>query len=196
MVAKGERISVFLWSDSHGAVHHHLPQFFDEKLRRSKYYSLPQINAFSGKELTAQIKERIVRNMDSFQVHILLIGSNNIRRKGDNQLLPRFQSIVQHASTLEKCHVVLCGFFPSPRTDKYSRDRFFEASNQLKTLSRAFPHHTSFLGLQKGFTFNGEIRNELFHGDGIHLNEDGAERLAELLTNCLGSFGKTFFQNS
>ena len=49
------------------------------------------------------------------QCHILLIGSNNLRRSQPiEELSPLFEEILVHASSVPRCHVVLCGLLPDP----------------------------------------------------------------------------------
>ena len=192
-----DKFFIKVWGDSHCC--HDFPKVIKVHLGQTKYFHWPSINAWGGRRFNDAAVADITANMDIQgrldrpQVHVLMLGSNNIRNQNDNQLSTRFEAVVQHAGGINNCHVVLCNYFPSPESDEHSKVRFIEASNSIKSLNQAFPNHTSFLNLAKGFTSFGEIEN--FYRDGIHLNRDGVERLVGLLKPHLYSSVRPKLQN-
>ena len=184
--------------DSYGK--HGFPEILQDRLLTNRAFSDPIIDARGGRELdldlTFEIKTDMTLNANIGipQVHFLIIGSNNIRRKEDPEMVSFFRAIAEHGSGLDNCHVFIGGLIPSLRTDKESMERFQIYSRQLRALSRSFSK-VSYVGFQKFFTTEGSINDGYYKPDKIHLNELGVQLLTEAIVTALGSVRKSFLKN-
>jgi lysophospholipase L1-like esterase len=155
-------------------------------------------DAKSGRKIDSGIVDSIKEDMTSWsgtpQVHVLILGTNNIRREESPQLfLHYFSQVIQHCATIPKAHVVLVGLLPSPQTDTTTKALFREASKMLAGLVKQDPSKASFLNIATFFTSRGNISEELFDG-GIHFSPQGATLYSRKLANHLRKLPKSIFE--
>ena len=117
------------------------------------------------------------------QVHILLLGDNNLRRLEEDpkDYIKLVQTLVENFKNFTKCHLVLTSLLPSPATDHICKDVFKEISRSVKEIAYDTTLKVSFLNLEKSFISHGKIKTTLYESDEIHLNEQGAEVLASCI---------------
>ena len=188
-----------VWASSHGQPWHGLPNALRKTLENENRFLTPEFNAVSGQRINEDVVAVIKNDMDSRsvrQIHIIIMGGNNIRSRGHaTEVIPFFRSIIEYATNISGCFVVIVGLLPSPKTDIDSKKRFENASSLLKQLTFRYSQKSSFLNAAKFFLKelseeNSNVRgkvNETFFKDGIHLNNDGSEKLAKELRKHLVS---------
>ena len=192
-------IFIKLWGSSHGTPRHHLPQVLNEFMDGYVRFHRPVYDAVGGRKLNHDVVTTIERDMSSRfekQVHILFLGGNNLRKKGDPEhLILYFRAILEHAYAIPGCFVVLVSLLPSPKTDHISKKRFEMASSMLKKLSFEFEETCSFLNISRVFlkevTFEGRKKHSInrlyYKPDGIHMNCIGAGRVAQMICDHVNS---------
>ena len=182
-------ISVKLWADSHGTDYHHLPAILLSLFRGTNFsrFSAPEIDALGGRKITPNIVGKIIGDMNlrsgsgQPQVHVVFLGSNNIRRGSNPQeIIPLLRRIADHAIKMCHTHVVFCAALPGIENDHILKSKFMTLNSMIKQLSKEFRSKCSFLNLAKRFTSFGQVKVELYD-DGIHLNHEGAQLLAKVI---------------
>ena len=89
----------------------------------------PIIDAESGRCIEDEMVSFITADMDRLanlnrkQIQIIILGTNDLRKKNvkAGQIIHYFRQILQKASFLKDCLVVLSGLIPSPKTDYYTK---------------------------------------------------------------------------
>lgn len=197
-MAEPKNIRLKLWGSSHLTRRHHLPQEVENLLSNLSRFHYPAFDARGGRIIDSGLVESIKNDMslrdNSPQVHVIILGSNNIRDGWrPKRILTLFREVIEHCGKLRKCHLVICGILSSVRCDSEQRKRFQTTTAMLKQLSKEHLGHSSFLNIGKTFTVNGSFCQELFQ-DNIHLNVSGASKLAKVLVNHLQRLPKSHFE--
>jgi lysophospholipase L1-like esterase len=191
-------IALKITASSHGTVYHGLPEVFSDIMKDQSRYQAPVFDAKGGRKIDSGIvdviKEAMTSRSGTPQVHVLILGTNNIRRGESPQLvLHYFSQVIQHCVTIPKAHVVLVSLLPSPQTDTTTKALFREANKMLAGLAKEDPSKASFLNIATFFTIRGNIKEELF-GDGIHFTPQGATLYSRKLANHLRKLPKSIFE--
>ena len=196
-------IKVKCVGSSHFTERHGLPRHltsYMESDQNSRYVRNVDFDGVGGRLMDINMVELVKEKMDVSVareepcVIVLMIGSNNIRRRGlATDIFHYFEQLVMYASKLQRIHLILCGMLPSPETDEFSKENFQEASRMLQDLSKSNSTKVSFLNVAELFTYNKEIKNHLY-SDGIHLTtgvDGGAHLLAKHIFIMLKSLAKS-----
>ena len=195
-----------LWCSSHGKPWHGLPEALSKSMHDVGRFSEPIFDSVSGREINDEVVALIRTDMSSRsgrQVHIIIMGGNNIRSKGHPTfIIPHFRSILEHSDSIKGCFVLVVGLLPSPKTDNFSKSQFISANTLLKKLTFRFLLTSSFLNVAKHFVKevnegkkgSKEPNPIFFKKDGIHLSYDGSLKLAKLLQVALISIPNSKFE--
>ena len=189
-------INLKVWSSSHGCERHHLPSKLRKRLRNQSRFTLPLFNAQGGRRITPRIVGDICSDMSRGygkpQCHVLILGSNNLRRGEEpSEVCNLFNQILQHGSNIPKCHVVVCGILPSPEETTQSKVVFEDTSSLLKSLVKGYRKKSSFFNTAKLFQKHGRVRKRFFKRRNgqvdIHLRRRGARLMSKILKKHLMS---------
>ena len=199
-------IFVKVWSSSHGCPWHGLPKALNDCMKEHPKFAPPVFDAESGRKITDDVVASIKTDMSSRsgnQVHVIFLGSNNIRRRGKPEdIIPYFRSILERAKDIPGCFVCILGLLPSPATDDFSKKQFGMATTLLKKLSQRYPESCSFVHIfrvvLKDVTINGRnncgvIDHSFYKPGGIHLNSIGSGRIARTICTRLISIPNKHF---
>jgi lysophospholipase L1-like esterase len=192
-------ISLNIWASSHASEHHGLPELLSDIMNDQSRYQAPVFDAKGGRKIDSGIVEVIKDDMTNRsgnpQVHVIILGTNNIRKGETPQLVfDYFSQIFQHCAGIPKAHVVFVGLLPSPKTDTTTKALFRETSKMLLDLTKSVPSKASFLNMATFFTRRGGQTIPKFYNDGIHFSLLGAKRYSEILWNHLRKLPNSNFQ--
>ena len=217
-----KKARTYFWGSSHLCPHHHFPEQMGEYWKTqtlSKWYKEPVYRAQSG----AKLDQRLVNNIKTVmkengnngekQVHVLLIGGNNIRtaqrdlpiEQLDNVLKAEIDKMCQMLADICQCAVEVPGvkFFiaspiPSPKTQDRTWKAFRWFHDKMKATIAPFAATRSLMYLNVTIGFledhRGNVNSALFHRDGIHLNRYGAASVANSIGKILYNMDRKFFQ--
>ena len=179
------KVELILWGSSHMSKEYDFWKFFLPSMQtQQNVFETPQNNSKSGQKIDFDVADRVCRVMKRLcilkkrQVHVVSLGTNNIRFK-EEDLFPYFKQIVDQCHLLDGCFLVLVSLVPSYSTDEISRKRFSECSQMLKSL--ADNKKVTFFNFNQNVTEHGTlVDNFFFHegSKGFHLNKTGANLLA------------------
>ena len=204
--AKPMNVGLYFETSSHGKPHRHLPDHINS-LVTDKRFTLPASFNYSSK-ITLAVVERILEDVNTRwnqpQVIVTILGGNNLRNPGlnpPNDQTPHgvaelFRKLLQGCSQVPKCWVIIVGLIPDAGNQD-CKDRFIEAGQHLRDISKEFKSMCSYLDPRGVFFKNGNILNELydindgFHG--VHLNSLGSEVLARNIQRHLKTIPNRFF---
>ena len=189
------KVGINIFASSHGNRNHHLPEALRVLMTadQSRRFLLPSYDAQGGRIIDQGLVDLIKSDMDARsgqpQVIILILGSNNLRDGGDPvSVAEHFRNVVDHCRTVQRCHVVLTGVIPCPKTDVFnpnavnntgSRHRFQLLSTELKKIANSNYPKCTFLSTSQFLTCDDEsVDEQYFVRAGVHLNKKGAELLA------------------
>ena len=120
------------------------------------------INAESGRKMSSEITEMIyqdaigLKNMRQYQVSVLVIGGNSIRKGlSPGKLLVMFKYLMKKTRRIQRFHLVIASLIPTP--ESAAQDAIFKQFDlDLEDLIKAFPNERfSFLNLKRAFRING-----------------------------------------
>ena len=201
-------IESFLYISSHGLDplpgleqrHRFLPRKLQDKFRNQERFVGPEIIAKGGGKLDQEIVSRIIQKAKSLsgtpQLHIVMLGDNNLRhlKQHPDEYLEMIKSLLTALKPIPKCHLVLTSLLPSPPTNWKCAQVFKEVSEEIKKLVGSKDEHSSFLNLKPHFIHGTKIKTNLYLDENdVHLNEDGADVLAQCIFNHLTFLPKKFW---
>ena len=179
------QVMVTVWGDSHVGKFHHLPEEFTDQLASLSKFSIPKFNAKGGAKIDFSLVQDILSCIKAKsgqpQIHILLIGGNNITQKQEShQICELFEQVLSEASCHQFCFIVLGSIVPRPKvSDKFLND-FQVTSNLLHLTAKKFPSTSSFFDIDRLLNAkNPQLLETLYHPDKVHLNPIGASLLAQ-----------------
>ena len=194
-----------LFASSHGCDHHHFPEHFDSLMSGNPRFSTPEYLAIGGQKIdnhfVENIKTYLAENDGKRNLVILMIGGNNIRRKGSGDtILPYFEDIVKQVAATERAHLIICGLVPSPPHEETfnTKDRFSEADHLLSDLAEQNKAKCTFFPTAKYFCQEGKSVRRYYEkeGEDVHLNSDGAKYFAQHLFDMVRNLPKEKFNFS
>jgi hypothetical protein len=129
-----------------------------------------------GSCLAGKIVKRIRSHNDSQQIHVVMLGDNNLRRKSGKidkeikSLLNYVRRIVEEASNAKDCRIIICSLIPDPNPEIDSKfiqvDKAFQA---LKLGDKGI-----FLNLRPALTGpNGLLKEDCYIPGGIRFSAQG-----------------------
>ena len=189
------KIRLKVVGSSHTTKKHGVPQILDTLLLKLPRYKKAEHNSKGGREVSNAIIDSIIYDIDASVardepfVLVLCLGTNNIRKRGQaGDIMPFFERLINHVSSLQRIHIFICGLLPCPEYDNTtSFINFSQASSLLRKLCTDNPMKASFINLAEVFTTNGVIDTKFFQ-DGTHLSKTGKNNGAEM-------FAKTIFNH-
>jgi len=181
------KIRLKVWGSSHACDHHFLPSRLKETFFGSEKYEEPVFHASSGlkitKELVKIIQNDMSENQNYSQIHIILLGGNNIREGWKPASVAQLlEQIILASKNAPNSLVILCGLIPSPKTEYKTKDSFILTDKLIIKLAKKFEQNSSFFNSAKVLTHQGKVKMDCF-ADGIHLNRFGAKHFTTCLTN-------------
>ena len=131
------------------------------------------------------------------QVHVLILGDNNIRWGGQlpKEIVPHFRQVADFVMKTPNAHLVIVSLLPSPETDTETKPLFRRADKLLHDLAKEHHPFCSYLDITCTFTTRGYtlLWQLCMYEDGIHLSagqKGGANTLAKCLRNHLMTLPK------
>ena len=191
-----------IWASSHGAPHHHLPDILESNFDTTERYEAPIIEAKPGGHMTYALADSIVEDVKSRipqkQLHVCLVGGNNLRRHQDTprNLLHRFRYLTNQVAPIQGAHLLLCSLIPSPGTQHRipSDHLFMEFNDALRAFCHSSNNNASFLNLDfKLRRPNGEIKTYFFK-DEVHLNFHGQEEVGKMILHGARKIPNSYFK--
>ena len=193
------------FTSSHGADNHFFPQEYTKCFEGETRFEKPEFLAQGGAKIddhfVANIKSYLAKNDGERNLVILIVGGNNIRKKGDgDSILPHFEKIVELVTATERAHVLICGLVPSPPHEETfnSRERFSNADKLLSNLASQNEAKCTFFPTANKFCSAGKSLHKYYEkgGKDVHLNRDGAELFAKHLSEMVRNLPKEKFNFS
>ena len=187
-------------SSSHGL--NNEKRHLQRELRRvmkvnNTFFTEANFDAVGGREIDKNLVEKIIIDMKKVnflnKTLVLIIGSNNIRKKGKAiDIMEYFELLLKFVNFWKNFRVVVCGIIPSI-PDARSKKNFCEASKLLKKMCLKY-NVASFCPLANYLTNKGIVNPELYQEDGIHLNELGSRFVSFAINNHLQKYVLTMFK--
>ena len=179
---------------------------FENQTRFEKPQFLAQGGARIDDDFVNSVKAYLAENDGDRNLLILIIGGNNIRRKGTGDtILPYFEKIIDLVTATERAHVIICGLVPSPPHEEAfsSKERFSEADALLSDLASQNEAKCTFFPTANKLCSEGKSLHKLFddnkkypEGKDVHLNKEGAELFAKHLSEMVRNLPKEKFNFS
>ena len=109
-------------------------------------------------EITEMIYQDAIalKNMRQYQVSVLVIGGNSIRKGlSPGKLLAMFKYLMKKTRRIQRFHLVIASLIPTP--ESAAQDAIFKQFDlDLEDLIKTFPNERfSFLNLKRAFRING-----------------------------------------
>ena len=151
-----QRISLSIWASSHGCAHHHLPAAVQSYLEGQSRYEKPTFDAMGGRKINSAIIIKIVEDRNqkrgSCQVHVVILGSNNLRRgQKPQEVMSHFVSLFDQIKDVKDLHIVASGVFPSPETEPGTKKSFNLFNVMLRKFCSQCPFFSYFNAVRKFF---------------------------------------------
>jgi hypothetical protein len=203
-----------IWTSSHGTAFHHFPKNIERSLKENtnenkNIISKIEINAVPGRQTKNLFVAEMTQNFWSIpdetkRINVILMGDNDIR-SNDYLGASRVEQNIGRIIELHKGSrhgLIVCGLLPSPATWKENDFLFHRVSNRLykqveSANSNPLGRRIAFLKTIHVFTGeNGLLDAEnLFERDLIHLQQEGAYKLAKHLVDNIILIANTFTQH-
>ena len=107
-----------------------------------------------------------------------------------DELFSIFKYFIMEARKIKNCFLILSTILPSVENQENCDIHFKEMDQALKLITEP----SELLGLNKSFrTKSGFVRNHLYE-DGVHLNKEATQTLAEQIFNKVNRIPKSFFE--
>ena len=155
------------------------------------------IKARGSRQMTENFAQEILNEMNrlqpSPQVHVLIMGDNNLRWFEDDpaHILDIYMNFLSQAKQIPKSHVIISSLLPSIENQENCDPIFLQFDKDLKTI---LDPKYELLDLSKSLrTKQGKIK-EFLYKDEVHLNTEGAEILAKQIFNKVRPLPYEFFQ--
>ena len=121
------------------------------------FFTEANFDAVGGRKIDKHLVEKIINDMKKVnflnKTLVLIIGSNNIRKKGKaSDIIVYFEELLKFVNFLKNFRVVVCGIIPSI-PDARSKKNFCEASKLLKNMCLMYDC-ASFCPIQNYLTNN------------------------------------------
>ncbi len=180
-----------IWASSHGRPKYQVGEFLKAEMAAQNRYSRPEWDWQGGRKITQGLVNQIKSDMDlrsgSPQVHVLILGTNNLREgNSPAHVSGLFKQVLAHSGIIPKCRVIVVGLLPSVKNDNKNKDAFRECNKQIQLMVQTeYRGHAQIIKMWHRFTYSGEVMQSLFRRDGIHLNSSGAKIYAQALWNHL-----------
>ena len=131
------------------------------------------------------------------QINVFMLGDNNLRDDkypGDDpsELFKIFAYIYSESKKISNCHVIFCSLIPSIVNFDGCNDIFMDFDASLKTLVDQEHEMVQVDKILRKKT--GQVKEKLFQNDGIHLNDDGTDKITEQIFNRVRSTPRRFLQ--
>ena len=188
-------MEVKIFTSSHGTEFHHFPQTLAQIFAENSFIQYPLIDAEPGRMFHATFFKKYkedfegIQNQDTPRISVIIIGDNNIRNeafRGGFRILQMAGKLIElHKGTIHP--LLFFGLMPSPIThcstyqlaeysDSRVEDLFKAAQKESQTNGKLF----TFVRLSEFFEDEGSVMRDLFfEKDKIHLNQKGAQTLAQ-----------------
>ena len=194
-----EKIRHVQWTSSHGQPYHPYQNEMREILsHQTRYVQTPIFNAGRSKirqSLVDEILEDVHAWSGQPQVHVLVVGANNLREGQEApEVVQHFTRLLKATSTVKRCYVIVVSFIPDCKSDQACKARFIEASKYLRKECNKFRGTCSLVNSQKIFLNHGELNKDMYVDDKVHLSVAGSRALAEVISKNLMKIPHSFFQ--
>ena len=155
------------------------------------FFTEANFDAVGGRKIDEDLVEKIINDMKKVNfvnmTLVLIIGSNNIRKKGKAiDIMEYFEMLLKFVKFWRNFRVVLCGIIPSI-PDARSKENFCEASKLLKKMCLKYDI-ASFCPLAGYLTNEGIVNPKFYQEDGIHLNELGSRFVSIAINDHLQNY--------
>ena len=193
-----EKIRLVDWTSSHGKPHHPFQNEMRHVLSHQARYDQTPIFNFQSK-ISESLVEEILEDVHAWsgqpQVHVLVVGANNLREGQEApEVVQHFTRLLKVTSTVKRCYVIVCSFIPDCKSDQACKARFIEASKYLRKECNKFRGTCSLVNSQKIFLNHGELNKGMYVDDKVHLSVTGSRALAEVISKNLMKIPHSFFQ--
>ena len=174
-----EKTKVTIWSSSHCAQKRKFPIYLQNLWSSQDKFESPVINATGGQRLTATLTSQIVDSIKSSEnkpnVHVLILGDNDLRYgESVKTLIERFEQIIEQASSVSNCFVIICSLIHGRIFERCVKTEFFKLDRKLKILCQTKPRYARFVNLKQHLD-----KETSYASDCVHLNVSGTKNLAE-----------------
>ena len=193
-----EKIRLVDWTSSHGKPHHPFQNEMRHVLSHQARYDQTPIFNFQSK-ISESLVEEILEDVHAWsgqpQVHVLIVGGNNLREGQEApEVVQLFTRLLKATSTVKRCFVIVVSFIPDCISDQACKARFIEASKYLRKACNKFKGTCSLVNSQKIFLSHGELIKDMYVNDGVHLSVAGSKTLAEVIGKTLSYIPQSVFQ--
>ena len=194
-----EKIRHVQWTSSHGQPYHPYQNEMREILsHQTRYVQTPIFNAGRSKirqSLVDEILEDVHAWSGQPQVHVIIVGANNLREGQEApEVVQHFTRLLKATSTVKRCFVIVVSFIPDCISDQACKARFIEASKYLRKACNKFKGTCSLVNSQKIFLSHGELIKDMYVNDGVHLSVAGSKALAKVIGKTLSYVPQSVFQ--
>ena len=154
--------------------------------------------------MTWPLAQKIIADMifhnqhnSNSQINVFMLGDNNLRDDmypGDDpsDLFKIFAYIYSESKKISNCHVIFCSIIPSIVNFDGCNDIFMDFDASLKTL--VDKEHEMVQVDKILLKKTGQVKEKLYQSDGIHLNNDGTDKITEQIYNRVRSTPRRFLQ--
>ena len=193
-----EKIRLVDWTSSHGKPHHPFQNEMRHVLSHQARYDQTPIFNFQSK-ISESLVEEILEDVHAWsgqpQVHVLIVGGNNLREGQEApEVVKLFTRLLKATSTVKRCFVIVVSFIPDCISDQACKARFIEASKYLRKQCNKFKGTCSLVNSQKIFLSHGELIKDMYVNDGVHLSVAGSKALAKVIGKTLSYVPQSVFQ--
>ena len=145
--------------------------------------------------LANQILSYMIFHHPSPQIHLLLVGGNNLRgdwypQDDPQELLELFAYLISEAKSISNCRILVSSLIPSIVNMHKCDSVFMDFDMALKAL---VDPEQEFLDLGKSLRKKtSKIKTKLYHSDNIHLDNDGTIQITKQIFNRLNGLSYNF----
>lgn len=199
-----QQIAVKLYGDSHLCENHFFPAEFEPQLYASGRFLKPDYFARGGATIGPNVLVALRRELREAKptIHIIAIGGNNLRRGMRAGRIEEARQTIR--DTVEQCvqaieeanqrfgtqyhHALVCSIIPSPEHTPEEKQVFMASNQELLALTRSHESTTTYVNFDRFLRLRNKAPNmDYFSRDQIHLNQQGAKKVVELLMGVLTS---------
>lgn len=187
-------VPVTLWGSSH-LTPRHFPDFCKDIIKNIPRFQDPVYHAKGGLKLSpdvvTEIQNTIFSQRNDPQVHVIILGCNNIRNYQTVEgVLHLFSRIVNFAKNIPDCILILSSLFTSPDYFCWTASAFNEMNQSL----RGFAHRNSHFCFYMDFSSKLNRQTDTpFFKDAVHLSRTGAKLFASCIRRSIAKIPYNVF---
>ena len=131
------------------------------------------------------------------QIVVIMLADNNLRdskypRDDPSEVFKIFAYIYAESKKISKCHLIFCSLIPSIENFDGCNDIFMDFDESLKTLVDKEHEMVQVDKILRKKT--GQVKQTFYQDDGIHLNNEGTDKITEQIFNRVRSAPRRFLQ--